>query len=74
MDELRKPDPELIDDDNPEWTDEDFARAKPASEVLPEIFGKEIRRFRGKLNWQGDLDAIRNDVDAEEAADEKGKE
>jgi Arc/MetJ family transcription regulator len=21
----------------------------------------EIRRFRGKLNWQGDLDAIRND-------------
>jgi uncharacterized protein (DUF4415 family) len=31
--------PELIDDDNPEWTAEDFANARPASEVLPELFG-----------------------------------
>ncbi len=31
--------PELIDDDNPEWTDADFARARPALEVLPELFG-----------------------------------
>jgi uncharacterized protein (DUF4415 family) len=38
----RKPDPELIDDENPEWTDENFARARPASEVLPELFGEEI--------------------------------
>lgn len=22
---------------------------------------QEIRRFRGKLNWQGDLDALRTD-------------
>lgn len=22
---------------------------------------EQIRRFRGKLNWQGDLDAMRND-------------
>lgn len=29
-----EPDPSLVDDDNPEWTDEDFARARPASEVL----------------------------------------
>lgn len=35
----RKPKPELIDDENPEWTDEDFARARPASEVLPELIG-----------------------------------
>jgi|APFre7841882590_1041340.scaffolds.fasta_scaffold66246_1 uncharacterized protein (DUF4415 family) len=33
--------PELIDDDNPEWTDEDFVRARPAREVLPEILGAE---------------------------------
>ena len=33
--------PELIDDDNPEWTAEDFANARPASEVLPELFGAE---------------------------------
>lgn len=31
----RRPDPELIDDENPEWTDEDFARARPARDVLP---------------------------------------
>lgn len=29
---------EMIDDDNPEWTAEDFSKARPASEVLPEIF------------------------------------
>jgi len=29
------PDPSLIDDENPEWTEEDFARARPAREVLP---------------------------------------
>lgn len=34
----KKPNPELIDDDSPEWTAADFARARPASEVLPEIF------------------------------------
>jgi len=28
---MRKPNPELIDDENPEWTDEMFARAVPFS-------------------------------------------
>lgn len=37
----RKPNPELIDDDAPEWTEEDFERARLAREVLPEIFGAE---------------------------------
>ena len=37
----RKPNPELIDDENPEWTEEDFARARPAAEVLREQFGAE---------------------------------
>lgn len=27
--------PVVFDDDNPEWTEEDFARARPASEVHP---------------------------------------
>ena len=30
------PNPEMIDDENPEWTDEMFAQAKPASE-FPEL-------------------------------------
>ncbi|MGQ0711256.1 MAG: BrnA antitoxin family protein [Rhodoferax sp.] len=48
----KKPNPELLDDVNPEWTAEDFARARPASDVLPQIFGekvaKEMLRPRGR--------------------------
>jgi uncharacterized protein (DUF4415 family) len=41
------------DDENPEWTKEDFARARPAAEVLPESIGKNateelMRRSRGR--------------------------
>ncbi|AZR95112.1 hypothetical protein BBB39_16130 [Bordetella trematum] len=32
---MKKPNPEMIDKDNPEWGEAEFARAKPASEVLP---------------------------------------
>jgi uncharacterized protein (DUF4415 family) len=35
------PSPELIDDDNPEWVAADFARARPAAEVLPALFGAQ---------------------------------
>lgn len=38
----KKPNPELIDEDNPEWTAEDISRARPASEVLPELFGNKL--------------------------------
>jgi uncharacterized protein (DUF4415 family) len=31
----KRPNPSRIDEENPEWTDEDFARARPASEMLP---------------------------------------
>jgi uncharacterized protein (DUF4415 family) len=47
----RKSDPFLIDDDNPEWTKEDFRKARPAREVMPPAFfegmtklGEERRR------------------------------
>ena len=29
------PEPDLTDPDNPEWTEADFARARPPQEVLP---------------------------------------
>jgi uncharacterized protein (DUF4415 family) len=32
-----KTNPELIDNDSPEWTDDMFKQAKPASEVLPTV-------------------------------------
>ena len=48
----KKPNPELIDDENPEWTAADFGKARPASEVLPQIFGvkvaKEMLKPRGR--------------------------
>ena len=35
----KHPKPEVIDDENPEWTAAVFAKARPASEVLPKLFG-----------------------------------
>ena len=35
---IKKPNPELIDEDNPEWTEEEISRARLASDVLPELF------------------------------------
>ncbi len=37
----RKPNPRLIDEENPAWSDADFARARPAAEALREQFGAE---------------------------------
>ena len=36
------------DPDNPEWSDEDFARAKPAAEVLPPNLFAALTRPRGR--------------------------
>ena len=48
----KKPNPESIDDDTQEWTTEQIARSRPASEVLPQIFGaqvaKEMLKPRGR--------------------------
>lgn len=38
----RKSNPELIDEENPEWSDEDFQQAQQASEILPDLFGPKI--------------------------------
>jgi uncharacterized protein (DUF4415 family) len=38
---INKPNPEQLDDENPEWTAADFAKARPASEVLPQLFGSK---------------------------------
>ncbi|MGC7402403.1 BrnA antitoxin family protein [Pandoraea pneumonica] len=40
------------DSQNPEWTKKDFAKARPASEVLPEVVGEDaaqkLLRRRGR--------------------------
>jgi len=42
----KRPNPELIDDENPEWTEEDFQRAMPFS-GLPESLQAKLRAVRG---------------------------
>lgn len=47
----RKPNPELIDAENPEWTAADFKRARPAKAVPPELIGKaaaQLLKPRGR--------------------------
>jgi len=34
---MKRPNPELIDADNPEWTEEDFAKAVPLSGLPTEL-------------------------------------
>lgn len=36
----KKHNPEKVDTTNPEWSAKEFAKAKPAREVLPGLFGK----------------------------------
>ncbi len=48
-----KPRRDRPDEENPEWTAADLARARPAVEVLPELIGREateriLRRSRGR--------------------------
>jgi uncharacterized protein (DUF4415 family) len=48
----KKRNPERAGRDNPVWTKETFARARPAREVLPKLFGdaiaEEMLRPRGR--------------------------
>ena len=43
----KKPDPYLVDEDNPEWTEEMFHKACPAAEVVPQVV-EAWRRARGR--------------------------
>src|SRR5450759_1541742 len=49
---MKKPDPEMIDKENPEWTDAMFAKAKPASEVFPDLAAHSEKRKRGQRGPQ----------------------
>lgn len=54
----KKPNPELLDADNPEWSAQDVAKARPASEVLPQLFGaKVVQHFKAAGDgWQIRID------------------
>ncbi len=40
-------DPVVFDDDNPEWTEADFARARPGAEVLPPALVAALVKNKG---------------------------
>ncbi|MEQ1897475.1 MAG: BrnA antitoxin family protein [Vicinamibacterales bacterium] len=44
--------PSRPDADNPEWTNEDFRRARPALEVLPKALIEAMRRYQGQRGPQ----------------------
>ena len=45
---MNRPPPPAEFDDNPEWTEADFARARPASEVFPPEVVALLVRKRGR--------------------------
>jgi hypothetical protein len=47
---MKRPNPELTDEDNPELTAEDFARARPAREAYPDLAAQSARRKRFSQN------------------------
>jgi uncharacterized protein (DUF4415 family) len=49
---MKKPDPERTDRDNPEWTDADFKRAKPARTTFPDLAEYSEKRKRGQRGPQ----------------------
>jgi uncharacterized protein (DUF4415 family) len=67
------------DDDSPEWTREDFAKARPAAQVLPEFIGEKatqelLRRSRGRPPKAGRKvnQTLRLDPDIVEAFRQEG--
>jgi uncharacterized protein (DUF4415 family) len=48
MDDKLNGHPDLTDSQNPEWTEADFARARPGAEVLPPEAIKAFARARGR--------------------------
>ena len=41
---IKRPNPELIDEENPEWTEQDFARAVPFDLLAPSLRAKLARK------------------------------
>jgi uncharacterized protein (DUF4415 family) len=76
----KKPNPERLDDDNPELTREELRRARPASEVLPGLIGQKatdelMRRGRGRplKDDKKVSTTVRLDPDVLEAFQQEGK-
>jgi uncharacterized protein (DUF4415 family) len=58
----KKVNPELIDKDNPEWTARDIASARPASEVLPELFGAQVAKTMLKPRGRPPAEVVKDRI------------
>lgn len=54
--------PELTDIDNPEWNDQDLTRARPASEVLPKLFGAQAAKAMLKPRGRPHADVVKDRI------------
>jgi uncharacterized protein (DUF4415 family) len=52
-------------DENPEWTERDFARAKPASEVLPPEVIAQFKNKGGRPRSENPKEAVKLRIDAD---------
>jgi uncharacterized protein (DUF4415 family) len=57
-------DPELHEE-NPEWTKQDFAKAKPASEVLPPEVMAQFKNKGGRPRIENPKEAVKLRIDAD---------
>ena len=76
----KRPDPERLDDDNPELSLEELRRARPASEMLPRLIGEKAardllqpRRSRSQKDDQKVSKALRIDREVLEAYRQEGE-
>jgi uncharacterized protein (DUF4415 family) len=68
-----KPNPSLVSRDNPEWTDADFARAKPLAAVLPEMAAEARKVGRPRSEHPKVAISLRLDPDVVEAYKATGR-
>ena len=54
--------PELPDNDNPEWNKQDMIRARPASEVLPELFGVQAAKAMLKPRGRPPAEVVKDRI------------
>jgi uncharacterized protein (DUF4415 family) len=54
-----------LHDENPEWTKRDFAKAKPASEVLPPEVMAQFKNKGGRPRSENPKEAVKLRIDAD---------
>ena len=54
--------PELQDSDNPEWSQQELGRARPARVVLPELFGTQAAKAMLKPRGRPHADVVKDRI------------